>query len=132
MEGLYLEKLEKVNINKTKLMLRLHIDVSELNVESGHSCEKCGFILSDKFCEVFDSLPELENSLTDDVKLTLVYIAGYIVRNDELFDDSLIYWKKYGVFINELNRGGLQIPNDSVCQWTFFAYISFNTVASFV
>ena len=124
--------LEKVNIMKTKLLLNLDIDVDSFNVESGHSCDKCGYLLSEEACEVFDMLPELEKSLSQDVKSTLTYIAGYIVRKDENLDDTHFYFEKYGDFTDDLNRGGLTIPGDSVCQWVFFSYTLFFTVASCV
>ena len=35
---------------------------------------------------VFDKLPDLENALSKDPKMSLSYITGYIVRKDD--DDS--------------------------------------------
>ena len=52
---------------------------------------------------------------------------------DMLFERTLmllkilnIYHEKYGDFNNDVNRGGLKIPGDSVCQWTIFSYIVVN------
>ena len=120
--------LEKVGIMKTKLLLNLNHDPSEVNVECGHSCSKCGFLLTEEMCEIFHDLPNLERSLNIDTKMALIYIAGYIVRNDPETDDSYTYFDKYGSFTEDLNRGGLKIPGDSVCQWTFFSYIMFKVV----
>ena len=47
-------------------------------------------------------------------------------------DDSQEYYKKYGSFTDNLNRGGLSIPGDSACQWTIFSYIIFKVVADHV
>ena len=35
--------MEKLDINKTKLLLKLNADVANLNVNIGHECEKCNF-----------------------------------------------------------------------------------------
>ena len=32
---------------------------------------------------VFDKLPDLENALSADPKMTLFFIAGYIIRKDD-------------------------------------------------
>ena len=34
-------------------------------------------------CDVFYILPDLENALLKDPKLSLFYIAGYIIRQDD-------------------------------------------------
>ena len=31
--------------------------------------------------------------------MSLLYIAGYVVRKDDLYDDSFYYVEKYGDFI---------------------------------
>ena len=64
--------LEKVKIQKAKLCLQLDIDVQNLNAESGHSCSFCGYIMDENTAEVFENLPNLERSLPDDVKMSLV------------------------------------------------------------
>ena len=64
--------------------------------------------------------------------MALVYIAGYIVRKDTEIDDSHEYYEKYGSFTDNLNRGGLSLPGDSACQWTFFSYIMFKIVTDHV
>ena len=79
------QMFEKVVITKTKFLLRLDADNDFPNLEAGHSCSKCGFLLSQDMCTKLDNLPELESSLSVDTIMTLVYIAGYVVvRNDEM------------------------------------------------
>ena len=39
----------------------------------------------------------LESSLSVDTIMTLVYIAGYVVRNDDDVDDTYFYWKNMEV-----------------------------------
>ena len=55
--------LEKVGIMKTKLLLQLGTDVNDFNVELGHSCAKCSFLLTEEMCEVFHNLTQLEETL---------------------------------------------------------------------
>ena len=120
---------EKVGIARAKLLLRLG-DVILDGAESSHSCEKCGILLSDDMCDVLDNLPELEKSLTVDTIMTLVYIAGYIVRNDDdQLERSYFYYEQYGNFLKDLNRGGLCIPYDAVCQWVIYSYAMFKVLA---
>ena len=71
---------------------------------------------------IVDNLPKFEDRMSEDTKMALIYIAGYIVRNYYI-EDMFKYHKKYGVFVNDLNRGGLTIPGDSVCQWSFYCYV---------
>ena len=84
--------------------------------------------------EVFDNLPELEESIPLEIKMSLLYIAGYVTRKDkELTGDELLgqtsfYYTKYGKFTDSLDRGGLNIPSDYASQWTFFCFIIFNSI----
>ena len=108
--------LEKVGIIKTKLLLQLDNNGDSLDfTTSGHSCERCSFYLSEEKCLIFDNLPELENILSIDVKMSLIYIAGYVVRNDKDSDDSYFYYEKFRYFTDKINRGGLTVPGDFVC-----------------
>ena len=120
--------LEKLSIHKAKLLLKLNVDISSLNTLSGHSCANCNYLMDDNAMDIFENLPTLEISLSIEVKETLVYIAGYIVYKDEPVDDTFTYYEKFGNFTNVLNRGGLAIPPDSICQFCFFSYILFNEV----
>ena len=126
--------LEKLHIKQSSLLMSLNIDVDEFNVESGHQCSSCSYLLCEEGAEVFDNLAELELSIPEETKMSLVYIAGYVTRNDpELSENQLLelttfYFQKYGKVTNELDRGGLNVPSDCCCQWTFFCFIIFNTV----
>ena len=90
--------------------------------------------MDEEAAEIFDSLPEMEGSIPQETKMSLVYIAGYITRNDkELSENELLglttfYHKKFGSITDSLDRGGLNIPSDCACQWTFFCFILFNVV----
>ena len=66
--------------------------------------------------------------------VALVYVAGYVTRKDgtlseeHLLDLTTFYFQKYGDYTHSVDRGGLNVPSDNACQWTFFCYIMFNTV----
>ena len=62
--------------------------------------------------------------------MSSVYIAGYICRNDNESDDTKLYFKKFGSFTESINRGGLHIPNDNVCQFCIFSDIIFHEVVN--
>jgi len=123
--------IEKVNIFKTKLLLQLNVDIEDYSVSSNHSCHKCGYFLSGKSLEIFQHLEDLEPSLSNDVKMSLIYIAGYIVRKEDPGNnDTFMYYDRFGTFLSGLNRGRLCIPPDTVCQWVMFSCILFLEVAS--
>ena len=66
----------------------------------------------------------------------LVYIAGYIVgklkaENDDDADNSHFNYNKYGFFTDNLNRDGLHLPGDTVCEWVVYSYIMFNEVVNY-
>jgi len=128
--------LEKVNISKAKLMLKLsNTPANDLrHLDTGHKCEKCLFVLNEEMCCIMDNLPDMQASLSEDTLMGLVYIGGYIIgkeKDDDCdADDSHFYYDKYGSFTNNLNRGGLHIPGDSICQWIIYSYIMFHKVVN--
>ena len=77
------ELASKFNLSKAKLIRRCDIDLSIFVAQDGHFCENCSYLLSEKQCKLFDSLPRLQETLPYDLKSTLVYIAGYVTRKDE-------------------------------------------------
>ena len=38
------------------------------------------------------------------------------------------YFSEFGDFTNEMSRGGLAKPTDTLCQFVFFAYIIFHEI----
>nr|XP_047141281.1 uncharacterized protein LOC124816223 [Hydra vulgaris] len=85
----------------------------------GHSCQFCGFLLDESSAEVFDNLPTLEKSITVQSKMSLVYIAGYVSRNDDLLNENelltrtMFYFEKFGQYLKSVDRGGLKVPFDN-------------------
>lgn len=88
--------------------------------------------MTDNESGIFEKLSELDGSLSADVKMTLVYISGYILKKHPMIDseDTCFYYNSFGNFLKDLNRGGLTIPGDNVCQWVFYGYIMFSEVKS--
>ena len=74
--------IEKVNTISKAFLLPTNVNVDSFNIESGHSCFNCSFLLDKNSAEIFDGLPELESLVPEDTKMVLVYIAGYITHND--------------------------------------------------
>ena len=126
--------MEKLDINKTKLLLKLNADVANLNVNIGHECEKCNFKPDDDTSSLFSCLSTLEDKMCRETKMSLVHMAGYVTRNDaeesedDLLEVTTFYFQKYGDYTKKLDRGCLNIPNYVACQWTCFCYILFNSV----
>ena len=61
---------------------------------------------------MLESLPELENSW-------------------QRYQNGIILLDVFTVaFLKTTDRGGLKIPGDKVCQWTFYSYIVFHEVVN--
>ena len=122
---------EKITISKAKIALRCALDISSF-AAAGHLCKLCSYRMSDTALEVFESLPSLENNLAFDEVQAIVYVAGYVTRKLESVDlpsdSTFFYYKKFGSFTQHFDRGGLNISNDSACQWCVFCYLLFAAV----
>ena len=104
---------EKFHIKKASLFLRLLGEVAT-DTSPGHSCEKCCYVLDEAGCSVADNLPELENNLSDEVRMSLVYISGYVFKSSGLEEeDTSFYFQKHGSYFKNLDRGGLKSPSAS-------------------
>ena len=92
------------------------------------------FIIQRSVYQTFDNLPAIEDKICRETKMSLVHMAGYVTRKDdklseeELFNATTFYYNEYGDFTRKLDRGGLNVPTDNICQWVFFSYILFNSV----
>ena len=128
--------VEKCNIDRARLLLLLKADEDYEAMSEGHSCGACQFEIEshERACETVDNIAQLEASVSEETIKALVYIAGYVTRDDpELDDDSSLcvttyYYERFGGYFKELDKGGLNIPTDTACQWTIFTYILFSVV----
>ena len=82
---------------------------------------------------IVDFLAELEDKVPDDVKQSLVYSDGYVVRGYK--PDAAVgascktqYYEEYGSHTDALIHRSLSIPPASVCQWVIFCFIVFEVV----
>ena len=106
--------MEKLDINKMKLLLKLNADVANLNVNIGHECEKCNFKPDDDTSSLFGCLSTLEDKMCRETKMSLVHMAGYVTRNDaeesedDLLEVTTFYFQKYGDYTKKLDRGCLK------------------------
>ena len=102
---------------------------SILGGASGHLCENCFYRPTEDECDMISNLESCLETLSDETKSSLVYITGYVFRRDvDEEDDTFLYFNKYGTFNITINRGGLKIPGDTGCEWTFMCYVLFNFV----
>ena len=117
--------------------LRFCLNQKQIDTESvvsSHQCSACAYKLSVEDSEIFDDLAELEEFIPDDAKMSLVHIAGYVTRNNgdadesELLGNTTFYFTRHGQFSRSLERGGLKVPTDVACQWTFFCFVIFQAV----
>ena len=115
--------LEKVA--KTKLLLNLDVNSDGFSI---HSCDKCGYLLDEDKCNILDTLPDLEKELPSDIIMTLIYLAGYVGRNDDEIHDACFYYGIYGNYLKDMHRGELKIFGDTICQLTIYGYIIFHEV----
>ena len=62
--------------------------------------------------------------------MALVYIAGYITRNDNQPSEceNHFYYEKYGKYTKLTDRGKLKVPFDHTCQRLFVWFILFHTI----
>ena len=79
-------------------------------------------------------MPELESTVPEDTKMVLVYIAGYITRNDsgsseeKRLNETTFYHQIYEQYLDAMDRGGFNIPTNDTCQWSIFCFILFKAV----
>ena len=73
---------------KDKAVVKCRLNIDGFSI---CSCDKCGY-LSDKVkCNFLDILFDLEQKVPSDAIMTLIYIAGYVGRNDDEIHDTYFY-----------------------------------------
>ena len=73
-------------------MLRQGIDVSNLEKPAGHACKLCSYRTTASQLEVLERLPELEKKVSLDEMQAVVYVAGYVSRKCETFNDDTFFF----------------------------------------
>ena len=120
----------KTTIHQAKLQLTLNFDSCSGANCNIHMCDDCNYEMNAAEYDLFDGLPSLENSVCKETMMTVIHIAGYIVRNNNTNSqqDTYHYFKKYGEYTETRNWGGLSTPGDNVCQWTTFGFTLFESI----
>ena len=126
--------IEKLYIKQTSLLLNQNVNIDEFDVNPGHQCTSYDYKLCDEGSEIFDNLENLEPDLSNEIKMALVYKAGYIKRNDNQPSacENNFYYEKYEKYTNLIDRGKQKVPSDHTCQWLFFCFILFHTKVTFL
>ena len=55
--------------------------------------------------------------------LVLIYIAGMLA--EKMIEETTTL-EEFGKSTEELNRGGVTLPADEICQWVLYSYIMFH------
>ena len=74
--------VEKLHIKQTSLLLKQYVNIDVFDIKPHHQCTSCDYKVGEEGSEIFDNLENLEPSLSDEIKMALMYIAWYITRND--------------------------------------------------
>ena len=100
--------VEKCNISKASLPLRQSIELTDIDFDSDHSCEDCNYHLDEFESKIFDELPNLESSASDDTIMGLIYVSGYLTRNEKeqsegnLLQHATLYHQKYFCYADSM------------------------------
>lgn len=126
--------IQKFHIQKTKLLLRLKVDIREYSHDTGLNYSKCGYLLDELVSQTFDHLPDIETGIPKDIKMSHFYIAGYIARKHpiteaEIFINIALHYHEYECFLKEIDRDDLKVPLDTIVLWMFFCFL-FDAVKS--
>ena len=90
--------------------------MEEYNVVSGHHCEcaSCSYLLCEEGSEIFNKLPEIASSIVIDIKMSLVQIAGYVIRKKTLNFYKLCYYSKLPPTIKNTVRLQTPLPGNGL------------------
>ena len=114
--------------SEASLLLSTNVKVGSFNIETGHSYFDYKFLLDQKLAKIFDVSQELESSFPEHTKMALVYIVGYIMRNDsmlseeKLWHETTFYHQTYGQYLDEI-----EVVTNTF-QRSMFCFILFNAV----
>ena len=65
----------KLHIKQTSLLFNQNVNIDEFDVNPGHQCISCDYKLYEEGSEIFDNLENLEPSLSNEIKMALMYIS---------------------------------------------------------
>ena len=100
------------------------------STDGGHRCDDCDMEIN------FDQFYPNDVVLKQNVSESLCYVSGYISSKipklKEFLEenDSKLFYLADGSLIDQLNRGPLTQPTDSICEFTVECYKLFCTIHS--
>ena len=105
-----------LNIKQTSLLLSQNVNIDAFDVKPSHQWTSCYDKLGEEGSEIFDILKNLEASLSDERKIALVYIAGYLTKMLINARNMNFHNEKYGKYTNSIDRGKLKVLSDHTYQ----------------
>ena len=63
---------------QTSFLLNQNVNIDAFDDKSGHQCTFCDYVFCEEGSEIFNNS---EPSLSNETRMVLMYIAGYITRN---------------------------------------------------
>ena len=96
------------------LLLNQNVNIDAFDVKPGHQCTSCDDKLYEEGSEIFVNPENLEPSLSDEIKMALMYIAGYITINDNQPSEygTHYYYDKYRKYINSIDCEKLKVLSE--------------------
>ncbi len=121
--------LQKHRLNKARLLIKINVDVamasgSVVSESVNYNCS---------VCQTFDEkvlhiLPMLVEDIPSDVKEVIILVFGYVAFKcytpDDAIEDTYDEYYKYCSYFNNVNRGKLKIPHDSLVTYFYYVYIT--------
>ena len=71
--------IEKLHIKQTSLLLNQNVNIDEFDVNTGHQCTFCDYKFCEECSEIFDNLENSEPSLSNEIKMAIVYIWSMVI-----------------------------------------------------
>lgn len=72
---------ENFHMEISKLFLQLKADSDVYNFDPGHNSSKSEYLLVEISCQIFARLPDLETRIFKYIKMSLLYILIYLIKN---------------------------------------------------
>lgn len=70
--------IEKLLIEKSKFFLQIKGDISNFLYANWNGCECCGYSINKELYDALNKLLDLENAISKDLKIPLLYIDLFI------------------------------------------------------
>jgi len=111
-------------IDRTKLMLA---NEPEINYKKAHhACAHCDKSLTESEILLLDDIPGAVSNVSNDEKMALLYIGGYITfKHPELNGSTDWISEEIMSYTEKRDRGGLTFPSEGLFSLLVYAYVFF-------